>query len=509
MKYSEKQLESSLKILAKTSAIVFIGVFLSKLFTYLYRIVIARYLGPEVYGIFSLAFIIISLAIAISSLGLGEGVMRYISYYRGKNERMKISFIFHKSLRIIFISSIFFALVLFLSSDIIAIKLFHNIDLVLYLKLFSLSLPFSVIGLVFIYTLRAFEKIKLYTLLNNVLPAGLRLLFISVIIFLGFKINAVIFSYVVSVICTFVIAFYITKVSLPKIFGTFKISERKKIILSRELFTYSWPIMVLGFINGIFYWIDSFTIGFFQDTYYVGLYNSAVPIVALLGIASELFMQLFFPLITKEYSKGNMELISQTSKQVSKWIFIINLPVFILLIFFPGAAINILFGSEYLTAESALRILAVGGFAGIFVPLLSNIISMSGRSKLLLSNIVIVSIFNLILNIILIPIYGINGAAFSTSLSWIILSVVLFFEVFKIAGFIPLRRRIFSIILSIIVPTTVLYLLKGYVVLNIFGLIMLVFLFLAIYILSILLFKGFDRNDLMIILLFKEKVMRK
>ena len=75
---------SSLRRVAKSSFIVFFGIIFSKLITFIYRVIIAKNLGPEPYGLFSLAFIISSIFIAISCFGLHEGVLRYVSFYRGK-----------------------------------------------------------------------------------------------------------------------------------------------------------------------------------------------------------------------------------------------------------------------------------------------------------------------------------------------------------------------------------------------------------------------------------------
>ena len=61
------EIDRGLKLIVKSSMIVFIGLFLSKLLTYIYKIIIARYYGPEVYGIFSLAFMIVTLFVAFSS----------------------------------------------------------------------------------------------------------------------------------------------------------------------------------------------------------------------------------------------------------------------------------------------------------------------------------------------------------------------------------------------------------------------------------------------------------
>src|SRR3972149_8037459 len=94
-------LDKSLNLLVKTSFIVFIGLALSKILGYTYRIIIARYFGPEVYGLFSLALMVSGWFIAISTLGLSEGLLRFIPIYRGRKERNKISYLFRFSIIIL------------------------------------------------------------------------------------------------------------------------------------------------------------------------------------------------------------------------------------------------------------------------------------------------------------------------------------------------------------------------------------------------------------------------
>ena len=107
----ETNLDDSLKLIAKSSLVVFIGLFLSKLFMYFYRIIIARYFGPEVYGLYSLAVMIVSWFVIFSVLGLNSGILRYIPFYRGKKENDKIKFLFRYILLFLAITSIFFGII--------------------------------------------------------------------------------------------------------------------------------------------------------------------------------------------------------------------------------------------------------------------------------------------------------------------------------------------------------------------------------------------------------------
>ena len=86
----DNDLNHNLKLIVKTSAIVFIGLVLSKLLGYAYRIIIARALGPEIYGLFSLALTVALTFVTFSAFGLSEGLIRFISLYRGNKEIDKI-----------------------------------------------------------------------------------------------------------------------------------------------------------------------------------------------------------------------------------------------------------------------------------------------------------------------------------------------------------------------------------------------------------------------------------
>ena len=58
-KKKENLFDRSLVLLVKSSFVVFVGLFFSKICTYGYRIVVARYYGPEVYGLFALSLMVI------------------------------------------------------------------------------------------------------------------------------------------------------------------------------------------------------------------------------------------------------------------------------------------------------------------------------------------------------------------------------------------------------------------------------------------------------------------
>lgn len=504
---NKENLNTGLKLIAKSSVVVFLFLIFSKILTYIYRILIARYFGAEIYGLFLLAMMILGWFIAFASLGLSEGLLRYVSLYRGKKQENKIKYLFRTVILTAFGSSIFFGVLLFLLSEFISIQIFHSPELVSYLKLFSILVPISILLDVFVSTIRTFEKIAWYSFITNILSNASKLILLLIFVFLGLNSESVKFSYFFGVIITMITSYFVCRYLIPEIFNKYILKKEIRWKIRKELFDYSWPILFAGFITTLFYWVDSFSIGYFYNALYVGYYNAAVPLVALLGLVPELFMQLFLPLITKEFSKKNNEVIKQLSQQVGKWILILNLPLFLMMLIFPEAIIIILFGEEFLPAVHSLQILSIGSLLMGFVILSNNLLAMLGKSKLILTNLVIVSIINLILNFILIPIYGIVGAAIATSIVWFTLTIVLLFQLKKYLNIIPIRRKGLNAILVSLVPLFLVLYLRNFMTLDLLGLIVLGSFFILVYVLLLFLTRCFDENDMMILKSFKSKLV--
>lgn len=492
MASSETAVKGSLRLLAKSSAIVLLGVVLSKLFSYLYKVVIARSFGPETYGLFSLAFIIVGLVITLASLGLVEGLVRFVTLYRKKNPSF-IAPLTRWASRIVGGTALLLAVLLFWGAPQLA-ELFHTPALTLYLRVMACTLPFMALANLSLSFVRAHERISQYSFVTNIVQNGARVFFLGLLLLIGVKTNAVLISYTAGAIM-----FYLCARSIARGITLIRTNEQNEQGLSslkRALWHYSLPIIFVGVIGNLFYWVDSLVIGYYLTVSQVGFYNAAFTIASLFGLASEMFMQLFFPLIVREYAQKNYTLIREISKQVSKWIFIINVPLFILAFCFPGALLNALFGEAYLSSAGALRILAFGClFSSLFMALGGNLLSMQGKTRWLLGNTLLVSVINLLLNIYLVPRYGLEGAAWGTVLSWLVLCGLLLYEIHKTLGFVPIRRTFLSVVVVSLIPTALLFFARERIPLTLVPLMSVIGLFFLVYLCLVILGGCLDRYD--------------
>ena len=505
---NQTEISRKLNLLAKSSFIVLVGLIISKVLTYAHRIIIARYFGAEVYGLFSLAFIIIGFLVAFFSFGLSMGLLRYIPYFRGKNENNRINNIFRFSINFSLITSLIAAILLYFSAGFISLNIFNNSGLIIFLKIFSFLIPIYIFANIYSSLIRAYEQIGWYSFITNILSNIVKIIILVIFLILGMKVNSIIFSYFLGILSILIMSYIIARYKFSDIFIKDNLDKITAKNTRKEFFSYSWPLMFWSSISFIFFWIDSFFIGYMLDATSVGWYNAAVPIAALMGIAPELFMQLFFPLITRENSKGNKLVVRELTKQVGKWIFVLVLPLFLLFYFFPGMFIRLFFGSEYLSAIAPLKILSLVAFiSASIVPLSNNLVSMIGKSKLLLANLVFASLINIIFNIILIPKYGINGAAFATLLSTVLLSIMLLIEVYIFVKMIPFRRKMLQIFVLSIIPLSILIYFKDVMNNSLLGFLLLIFFFILLYTLLIFLTKSLDKHDFSVLKAIKNKAI--
>lgn len=500
MKKSESSiLEKSLKVIAKSSFFVFVIIFISKLLSYIYRIIIARYFDPEVYGLFSLSLMVASWFLTAAALGLNSGIERYISFYRGRKEFKKIKYLLKWSTIFLTITSVIAWAVLFLGSRLIATYVFKNPNLEIFLQISSFLIPVSLITTPFLLALKSFEKVAVYSFIVNVGQSIVKILFLVGLILIGLNSLSIPMSYVLGWVFVMIVSYFAFKYYVPGILTRGDIPREDKKKIAREVFYFSLPVLFNSTFGALFTWLDTFALGFFRTTAEVGIYNVAIPIAAMLVFVPDIFLQIFNPVITKEYSKGNMEVVKETSKQVAKWIFAFNLPILLIIVLFPGAVINILFGEQYLAAMNSLRILSIGMFFTSFMSVSNNLLTVMGKTKTIFYNYLAASVFDLILNLLLVQRYGMVGVALSTLASCLIVGVLATIQVKRLLGFVIFRRKMITILFVSLIPTALLLFIdlaiKNH---NLMSLALFGILFFVMYFALILITSGFDKNDIFI-----------
>lgn len=479
--------------LAKGALLVFLAMVFGRFFSYMYVVLVSR-LGSAIYGTLSLGFAIFLCIEILSILGLNRGILRYVSYFRGKKDESKIKGVIIDSLKISFCMGFLFFMLLFLFSNKISL-IFNNPDLSIVLQIFAFFLPFSIISNILTVSLRAFEKANYEIFIKEFLEKIIKFILTLIFILMGFRLMGAALGYISPVVLSAVLAFIFLQKKVFKLFGG-KIS---KVSLKKELLLYSIPLMVVSLLNKLNSWTDILMIGYFKTSSDVGVYNVASPTAGLLFVAPMALTFLFMPIIGKLYGEGKYEKIKIVHNHSSKWIFMINFWIFLFMAFFSRNIILEFFSENYAGASIPFLILIFGymffGLCYIGLEMLSVI----KRTKTILFSVAIFFLFNAVLNYVLIPSYGLIGASIATSSSFVIGASLIIICNYKYTKLQPFNLSFIKISACAIASIIAVYFINNYLPQNLLTLFILGIIYALIYLSLLFISKSLDKDDLVIL----------
>lgn len=497
-------IDKSLKIVVKGAGIIFIGMTLGHVLGAANQIILARFLGADAYGLFNLGLSLIGIFIVLATFGLSIGVTRFISYYQGRNNEGAIKGTIIFSFRFSLIMSIIFATILFLSSGQIANGIFKEERLCIVLQIFCIALFFMPLNDILSASFRGFKKPEYRVYTQDI---GIKVIRISVFLifaYFGYLLYGAVIAFVVSGFLITFASFYLLQKKLFPIFG----SKIKSTSVGRSIFSFSLPLTLNTVSYIIILHSDKLLIGFFKISKDVGIYSAALGIASLLGFALASLGFIFLPEMSELFSRKKIFEFSQVYKFTTKWIILIISPLFLFIAFFSKEIIMLLYGSEYVAGSTALVILALGFFVGSSVGLTFDALAAIGKTKLILFATVISAVTNVILNILLIPPFGIEGAAMGTMCGIAVRSILQLLFIHHSVGLHPYGKQyvkilLISVIMIISIATGIDLLVSEVVYWHI----LIIFpLYLVLYLLAIAKFGCLEREDKMILKAIQEKV---
>lgn len=487
-------LESSLKKIAKGTAIVLLGTILGNIFAFGNKIIIVRYITKSDYGLLSLGLAIFEIILVLVCMGFSEGVTRYISYFQGRKETEKTWGIITSSVKIILLTSLAWISLVYLLLPFLAAT-FHEPNLSLVLKVFIFAIPFAGLTELLTAVFRGFDKVGVKVLFGNILLNLFRaLMFISVVL-LGLAFTGIVYSYLISfaVVCVILIVYAFKH--LPK-----SIQKTSSTPMGKKLLLFSLPLLGANILAMVMAWTDTLMLGYFKTTEVVGLYNVALPLARLIPIILASMMFIYTPVVSQLYSKNAIGDIEKTYVSTTKWVFLATTPLLFGLILFPKTAIELSFGMRYVEASIALQLLALGFFVHtILGPNDSTLIAM-GKTRFIMLDTLIAASANVALNILLIPLLGLAGAAIASTVSLATANILISIQVYSLSKIHPFTKTYLKpMVTSLILAPVVYFIGKSLLVFSPWMLIPVFLLFFLIYLVAALVTRSFDKEDVMIL----------
>lgn len=452
MQTDKGQYLSELPTIAKGAGVNFAGTLISKILAFFFTLFIARALATGELAQYYLGLSVTNALFTLSVFGLNAGAIRFVSLFHGQRDTSRVKGTILSCLSIATPVSLLVGILLFLFANDIAVHIFHEPSFGNVLKLFSLSIPFLVIGRIFIATTHGF-KLMHYRVITETGEIILRFIITLLLVFiLGFGLNGLILSCVSSLILSAFLAYYF----VVKLIATLK-DKSRPVLEFRKLLRFSFPQAFSELFICSAIYADTLMLGYFRTSEEVGIYSIAFGLAIFGLMISESFRTIFAPIIADLHNKKKMKQLNDLFKVVTRWIFTLSLPPLLLFILFPKPILSI-FGKEFTMASTCLMILSLGFLVSSAVGPANHMVLMTGRSGLSFINHIVVLTINVLLNYLLIPKYGIIGVAVSKAISTVFVDIIRLIETYYLMKIHPYNRSYWKPLLAGTISTLIIFL---------------------------------------------------
>ena len=387
-----------------------IAVFLAGFFS---LVIISRILGPEGRGVYSLIILIPGMIMAFGNLGLGSGNVYFIGSKKYKvQDVLSSSLVFSLILGILLILAFWGLLQIDFFQKIIEANKIPQF----YLWLVVFTIPLTLILGFFQSILMGRGQIGNYNKINLFRELFQLLIIIIFLLVLKTGLLGAVLSHILAVILAVLAATFLVR-NITKIRFAFHKGFLK------DSFVYGGKVYLANMISFLNYRLDIFLIAFFLNPLAVGLYSVSVAIAERLFIIPGAITTVLYPKIS---SMENSEANTFTPKIARHTFFIMILGALLLLIL-AQPFIKLFFGPSFLPSVLPLIILIPAIIAFGIGGVLAADLAGRGKPEFALFGSLIGLIFNVFLNIIFIPKWGIVGAAFASTVAYTIDTLIVLF----------------------------------------------------------------------------------
>lgn len=378
----------------------------------------ARILGAANWGIFSYAVTLAGMFTIVSDIGI-SGVLNREVARNPENHAQYLSTSFFLKIFLIIFS---IALIL------ITAPFLLNIDGVKsFLIIICLILAFDSMRDFSFAIIRAKEKMEQEAVIKTVTNVGILVLGLAFLIFIPTP-KALAWSYAIGSGLGLITGIWLLRPYLSNLFSNF---TRK---LVWPIFSSAWPFAMVALLSSLMINMDTVIIGHFRSAAEIGFYAAAQRPIQLFYTVSALISSAIFPSLAKSAKRDNARFRFLFEKVIAVT-FLIGLPITIGGIILGKGVVQVLFGNQYLAGVLTFQLLLLTTTITFLYGILVNGLFAFDRQSIFTWAIAGGVLTNLILDLLLIPRYGISGSAIATIIAQLVVLTPLYIAMRKINFF--------------------------------------------------------------------------
>lgn len=412
---------------------IFTGAFVAKSLGFVGQALVIRALSPEIFGRLSLAFTVTSVVGALFLLGIPEGVARLASAEKKKSNE----YIAGGLLVSLSAGAVGSTLIYFFRYEVA--ELMNEPALIGLIGFFSVYVLFTPIASTIVGSLRGLELHRSVNIADHLAPKVILIaVFILASLLSAEVAGAIIYLGGSPVLVTLIGGYLLIRRGSVTWPATQEFRSR-----IQRLASFSWPLAFQGGFVLLMSNADVLLIGYFMKATSVGLYRATQPLASLPFLLLTSVVFVYLPIATRQYTQDRHTELEELFITSAKWVLNLSLPVILVLVFLPREVLTLIYGTSYAPAAVVLSLLAINTLLRIAAGPNGAMIKAIDRTRIDLVGSVIGVMVNIVLNVLLIPRYGLLGAAIATTLGYTAFNTVELVIIYQELGIFPFSRATF------------------------------------------------------------------
>jgi O-antigen/teichoic acid export membrane protein len=437
-----QQFRSQVGHISRQSGIFFAGTVFTIALGYLFKIYIARKLGPADLGLYALGMTLIGLLGIFNTLGLPQSAVRFVAAYRSAGRFRELHSLLWRGAGLLVLANVVLAATLLVFGRAVAVRFYHAPALVPYLPLFALLMLFGVLSGFYGKVLAGYRDLTQRTIIQNFVGSPLNMGVAVILISAGLGLRGYLLAQVLSgaIVCTLLMAAVRRFTPAPARFLAQPGAPPK-----REIWTFSASMVGIGFLEFAMTQVDKIALGFYRSARDVGIYSVAAALVVYVPLVLSSVNQIFAPTIADLHARGEHALLARLFQSLTKWVIGLTLPLATVVILFSRPLMRV-FGHDFEAGWPILVIGTLGQLVNCGVGSVGYLLLMSGHEKRLIKVQVAMSAVMIVLSAALVPLWGIVGAALAAAVTNVGMNALNLFEVRSALGISPYNRGYFRLV---------------------------------------------------------------
>ena len=438
---SPSAFDRNLGSMSRGTAVMLFATIALVLLQFLTRVLVTRHITGDQWGEFNLGLALANLLSLLTAFGIPTATARALAFEQTFEARAALV---RKALLVsVPVAAASSALVYLFAGRLAAA--FPGPDLTGVFQLFAVSISLTMLSNTLVGIFQGLERAEPNAIFVQILNPALFLIFTSALLVAGWGFTGVIWGYVLSWLGAFAALAVYSYARLPVLLRALSTHTFTGDAAARVSFlALSATLFGVATLSYLTQYADTILLGLLErgvsgvaTDQIVGQYSSAMNLTRLLLVGSGTVTFIYLPVSSRLRRERDFPALRQTYVTITRWIALLTLPLTFIFVFDPAYSLAFTFGPNQVGGAAALSLLVVANTVSILLGPSTATLGGLGETRTVLAYTAYSTVANVVLCVVLIPPYGMIGAAVAWSVARLLFPALALWRIYRLHGITP------------------------------------------------------------------------